>query len=174
MLQYTEHAIISSIVPIPVTCREVITEPLNRIYFTSYVQFAIHSWKKKSYTFNPWEWPASNFSLQYHPWIKHWSHENHGYDQQLTKLLIFKQILLVSALGDVQRTVWRICTLMSGCRGLIIKCMFKVAILYSYYLFTNTIFYLADCSFNRCQKYVYEKLADTVLCIVLVKTAVQE
>ena len=48
MLQYTEHAIISSIVPIPVTCREVITEPFNRIYFTSYVQFAIHSWKKKS------------------------------------------------------------------------------------------------------------------------------
>ena len=48
MLQYTEHAKIFSIASIPVTCREVITEPLNRICFTSYVQFAIHSWKKKS------------------------------------------------------------------------------------------------------------------------------
>ena len=41
--------------------------------------------------------------------------------------------------------------------------MLKVAIFYNYYLFTNTIFYLADCSFNGCQKYFYEKLADTVL-----------
>ena len=52
---------------------------------------------------------------------------------------------------------------MLGCKGLINKCVLKVAILYSYYLFTNTIFYLADCSFNGCQKYFYEKLADTVL-----------
>ena len=29
-----------------------------------------------------------------------------------------KQILLVSPLGSVQRTVWRICILISGCRGL--------------------------------------------------------
>ena len=41
--------------------------------------------------------------------------------------------------------------------------MLKVAILYSYYLFTNTKFYWADCSFNGCQKYVFEKLADTVV-----------
>ena len=33
----------------------------------------------------------------------------------LKNLLIIKQILLVSTLGNVQRTVWRICTLMSGC-----------------------------------------------------------
>ena len=45
---------------------------------------------------------------------------------------------------------------MLGCEGLINKCMLKVAIIYSYCLLTNTIFYLAD----------YEKLADTVLCIV--------
>ena len=64
--------------------------------------------------------------------------------------------------------------MMSGCKGLINKCMLEVAILHSYYLFTNTIFYLADCSFNGCQKYVYENLADTVLCIVVEKTAVQE
>ena len=42
MLQYTEHAKIFSIASIPVTCREVITGPLNRICFTSDVQFAIH------------------------------------------------------------------------------------------------------------------------------------
>ena len=53
--------------------------------------------------------------------------------------------------------------MMLGCKGLINKCMLKVAIFYNYYLFTNTIFYLADCSFNGCQKYFYEKLADTVL-----------
>ena len=34
--QYTEHAIISSIASIPVTCRKVISEPLNRICFTRY------------------------------------------------------------------------------------------------------------------------------------------
>ena len=36
MQQYTEHAIISSIASTPVTCRKVISEPLNRICFTSY------------------------------------------------------------------------------------------------------------------------------------------
>ena len=49
--------------------------------------------------------------------------------------------------------------MMLGCKGLINKCMLKVAIFYNYYLFTNTIFYLADCSVNGCQKYFYEKLA---------------
>lgn len=29
------------------------------------------------------EWPPSNFSLQYHWWIKRWSHENNGNDQEL-------------------------------------------------------------------------------------------
>ena len=63
---------------------------------------------------------------------------------------------------------------MLGCKGLINKCKLLVAILYSYNLITNTIFYLGDCSLNGCQTYVYEKLADTVLCFVLAKTAVQE
>ena len=36
MLQYTEHAMISSIASTPVTCRKVISEPLNRICFTRY------------------------------------------------------------------------------------------------------------------------------------------
>ena len=38
----------------------------------------------------------------------------------LKKFLIVKQILLVSILGNVQRTVWRIWILMLGCKGL--KC----------------------------------------------------
>ena len=38
----------------------------------------------------------ANFSLQHHPWIKHKGHENKVNDHQLKKLLIVKQILLVS------------------------------------------------------------------------------
>ena len=37
---------------------------------------------------------------------------------QIKKLLIVKQILLVSTSWDVERTVWRRCTLMLGCEGL--------------------------------------------------------
>ena len=33
-------------------------------------------------------------------------------DYQLKKLLIVKQIFLVSTIGNVQRTVWRICILL--------------------------------------------------------------
>ena len=40
-----------------------------------------------------------------------------GNDHQLKKLLIVKQIFLVSTLGNVE-TVWRICILMLGCKGL--------------------------------------------------------
>ena len=36
------------------------------------------------------------------------------------KLLIVQQILLLSTLGDVQRTVWRMYILMFGCEGLTI------------------------------------------------------
>ena len=67
--------------------------------------------------FNPWELQASNFSLQCHPWIKHWGHENKGNDNQLKNLLIVVQILLASASEHVWRTVWRICILMLGCKG---------------------------------------------------------
>ena len=51
---------------------------------------------------------ASNFSLQTHPY----GHESQGNDHQLKKLLIVKQILLVSASGNVKRPVWRMCVLM--------------------------------------------------------------
>ena len=50
--------------------------------------------------FNPQEWLAFNFSLQDHPWITLKSHENIRNDHQLKKLLIVKQILLVSTLGN--------------------------------------------------------------------------
>ena len=42
-----------------------------------------------------------------------------GNDCQLTKLLIFltKTKLLGTTLGSVQRTEWRICILMVGCKG---------------------------------------------------------
>ena len=29
---------------------------------------------------NPFEWFASDFSLKYHPWVKHWGHEKKGND----------------------------------------------------------------------------------------------
>ena len=43
-----------------------------------------------------------------------------GNDYQLKKLMIVKQILLISALVNVQRTVWRIWTLMLRYKGLIL------------------------------------------------------
>ena len=38
-------------------------------------------------------------------------------DHQLKKLLIVKQILLVSTLRNIQRAVWRIFILMLRCKG---------------------------------------------------------
>ena len=42
--------------------------------------------------------------------------QNKRNDHQLKKLLIVKQILPVSTLGNVKRIVWRICILMLGCK----------------------------------------------------------
>ena len=53
---------------------------------------------------DPYERLASNFSAQYHHWIKHLGHENVGCDHQW-KLLIVKPILLVSTTGNVKGTV---------------------------------------------------------------------
>ena len=61
----------------------------------------------KNATLNPfwpfdcYEWLASNFSLQYYPWITHEGHENKENGHQPKKLLIVKQILLISMLGNV-------------------------------------------------------------------------
>ena len=79
--------------------------------------------------FSPQEWLASNFSLWYHLWIKHESHEKRGDDHQLKQLLIVKQILLVSLFGNVWRKVRRICILMLGWRvnglnsGVMVNCV---------------------------------------------------
>ena len=55
---------------------------------------------------------ASTFSLQTHSY----GHESQGNDHQLKKLLIVKQILFVSASGNVKRPVWRMCVLMLECK----------------------------------------------------------
>ena len=44
---------------------------------------------------------VSDFSFLYHPWSKHYGQENKGIDHLLKFLLIVKQILLVSTLGNV-------------------------------------------------------------------------
>ena len=54
-----------------------------------------------SYAVNPQECLAWNFSLQYHPWIKHSGHENEENDHQLKRIAIVQQILLISTLGNV-------------------------------------------------------------------------
>ena len=41
-----------------------------------------------------------------------------GKNGLLKRLLIVKQVLLVSPLGRIQRTVWRICILTVGCKGI--------------------------------------------------------
>ena len=64
---------------------------------------------------------------------------NKGNDHQLKKLLIFKQILLVSTLGNVKRTVWRICLLMLGCKRLKASSWVKQARRALQYLLLNGI-----------------------------------
>ena len=75
---------------------------------------------KNTSIFNPLmpEWPASNFSFQFHPWIKHQGHKNRGNDNLQKNQLIVKQILFASTLGNVLRPVWRIWVLMFACKGL--------------------------------------------------------
>ena len=62
---------------------------------------------------------CSKFSLYLHNWIKHQGHECDGNDNQLKKLLIVRQILLVSISGSLLRTVWRIYILW-GCNNVIL------------------------------------------------------
>ena len=42
--------------------------------------------QESSLSFDPLEWPVSNFSEQYHSWINHEGHENQGSDQQILLL----------------------------------------------------------------------------------------
>ena len=57
--------------------------------------------QESSLSFDPLEWPVSNFSQQYHSWINHKGHENQESDHQLEKLLIDKQILLLNSKENV-------------------------------------------------------------------------
>ena len=67
---------------------------------------------------NEEKWSAFHFSLQYHHWIKSLSHRNKGNDHLFKKFLTVKQILLVSSIGVVKRTVWRIQVLIIGAKEL--------------------------------------------------------
>ena len=58
--------------------------------------------------FNPLEWQTNNFSLQFHFWIKYNDHENKERDHQLKKFLVVEHIILVSTIGNIKRTVYRI------------------------------------------------------------------
>ena len=51
--------------------------------------------------------------------MKYKGHKKNGNDHQLTRRsMVTKQILYVSVLRHVWRTVWRICMMMLGCTGL--------------------------------------------------------
>ena len=55
--------------------------------------------------FNPWEWLVTISPISIIPKQTHCSYKNKGNDHHLKKLLIVKQILLVSTIKNVQRTV---------------------------------------------------------------------
>ena len=65
---------------------------------------------------------------------------NKGNDHQLKKLLTVKQILLVSTMGDVWRTVWRICIMMLGCKGLTVNFLMMCTFSYGHLILVS-IFY---------------------------------
>ena len=50
---------------------------------------------ENAYLFDPWEWQASNFFLQYH-WITHLGHKRYGNDPRLQQktILIVKKFSL--------------------------------------------------------------------------------
>ena len=72
----------------------------------------------KSNTFN------DNFWVQVYLTLlpRDQGHENKGNDHPL----IVKQILETSTLRNIKRTVWRICMLMLGCKGLILTCVVQL------------------------------------------------
>ena len=55
------------------------------------------------------------FLLTMSPRITHEGHENKGNDHLQNKLLIVAEFLLISTLGNILRTAWRIYILMLGC-----------------------------------------------------------
>ena len=68
--------------------------------------------------FNPLKWLGSNFSSQYHPWIKYQGHKN---KRKSSPTKAGPDCLTNSPcqyLKNVWGTVWRICLLILGCKGL--------------------------------------------------------
>ena len=55
----------------------------------------------KGWPFDPLKWLASNFSLHYNPWTTYLGYKNMENDHLWNKLLIVKQLLLVSIVGNV-------------------------------------------------------------------------
>ena len=88
---------------------------------------------------------ASNFSLQYHPWIKCKGHEIIGNDHQFTNLPNIKQFFLVSAIVIVERKVWRIWMLISGYKGLILQ---------SWYWFTCATLHSCGIADQRNRRFI--------------------
>ena len=62
-------------------CRCLLLSPDCSCFFPFYYfYFLFITFASLLWPCNPWEWLASNFSFQYHPWIKHLGHENKGND----------------------------------------------------------------------------------------------
>ena len=71
-------------------------------------------------------WELFCSKVRYHPYIIHWGKENIGADHWLERLVIVRQILPVGTLGNVKRTVWRLCLLMLECQGLAVSSNFNI------------------------------------------------
>ena len=93
------------------------------------VRAIVFHWSVKHFigTLSPFqqgrEWLASNFPSLYHPGLSQTLRSREERKWSPTKqALIVKQIHLLSTLGNVSRTVWRICILMHERKGLIKIC----------------------------------------------------
>ena len=57
--------------------------------------------RDRSWPFDPYGGPASNFSLQYHPWMTDLGHKNKENGSPTKEVLDFEQIFLVSCIGNM-------------------------------------------------------------------------
>ena len=74
----------------------------NRVVSRLSARFPVLKWRSRHLAkplYYPWEWLASNFSLQYQSWNKHWGLENKENDHQLLKILLDRQVILLSNIG---------------------------------------------------------------------------
>ena len=120
--------------------------------YISVIIHCFHQWPLKPLE----ERLASTFSLQYHPWIKCKGHDNSGNDRQFERLLIVKQILLVSTIGNgiqgnVKRTGYRIyLPQFSGYQVKILNLKHVIKHLISEKILTN------NCCFEICKQKAFE------------------